>query len=388
MDAKRKPLTTTLVRGLRPADQGEKYIIRDNRLPGFYVYVGSRSRTYYCEADFRDAFGKKKTKRLKIGDGNLMEASEARSLAMLELGKIRSGGYVEGPKTTRPGDATVAAAYEFMLEHKQLAPETLRSYRKAFVTENAPLADLMDARLSDLATERGRMLLKERHERLTVTSGPFYANRAFQNLRTVYRYALNRWDWLPKTGPTSMIQFNREGRYQVAKGVDAATIWAAIDNCPNPVTRSLWAATLLTGARPGEISRLRWEDVDLDEQTAIVHGTKTTSVFRYVLSEAAIEWFDKCRFDDEFVFFGRHKKYRDEANVGLLPLPLGKFRNIYMAYATKARVSPLLIKKLVNHKVLDVTEGYAAQDDLLLPDLIREQTRISNALTAVSPDRK
>ena len=144
--------------------------------------VRDHARTTYCEAEYRDAYGLKKTKRVKVGDGNLTEAPEARSLAMLELGKIRSGGYVDGPATTKPGDATVRAAYDFMLD--------------------------------------------------------------------------------------------------------------------------------------------------------------------------------------------------------LLPLPLGKFRNIYMAYATKARVSPLLIKKLVNHKVVDVTEGYAAQDDLLLPDLLREQEKITAVLTA------
>ncbi len=379
---RRPKLQTAKVRNLPAADQGEHFLVRDRDLPGFYVYRGSQSCTYYCEADYRDEFGRKKTKRVKIGSAFLMEEPEARAKAMLELGKIKTGGYAEMAPKPRRGDATVRAAYEFMLEQKTLSPETLRSYRKSFVTDSAPLADLMDARLADLATESGRLSMKERHAKLSESSGPYIANRAYQNLNTVYRFALNRWDWLPAKGPTSMVVFNREKRYQVPKGIDAASIWAAIEKCADPVTKALWASTLLTGARPGEISRLRWVDVDLDEQTAIVHGTKTTAVFRYVLSELACEWMEKCRFDDEFVFFGRHKKYRDLANVDLLPLPLGKFRNLYQAYAKKARVDDLHLKMLVNHKVVDVTQGYAAQSDLLLPDLIRDQEKVTAALTA------
>lgn len=91
----------------------------------------------------------------------------------------------------------------------------------------------------------------------------------------------------------------------------------------------LLKTTLLTGARPGEISRLRWADADLDEQTAVVRGTKTTDVFEYVLSDVTYEWIDKSRYDDEFVFFGWHRKHRNPSRSHLLPLHLGKFRNLH-----------------------------------------------------------
>ena len=380
MTAERKRLATSYVRSRPPAEHGQHKIIRDDRLPGFYVWIGSHRRSYYCEADYRDELGRKKTKRVKLGDGNFMEAREARSLAMIELGKIKSGQYTDIPKKTKSVDATLGKAYEFMLEQKSLSRETLRQYNKAFGAERAPLRDLLDSRLADLATEQGRMLIKQRHEKLTKTSGPITANRVYEYLRTVYRYSRNRWDWLPDTPPTSMVKFNKEPRYKIPKGVDHNTVWAAIEQCENPVTRALWAATLLTGARPGEISRLKWADVNLDEQTAVVHGTKTTATFEYVLSERACEWIEKSRFDDEFVFIGRHIRHNDQKWKHLLPLYLGKFRNMYQAYAKKAKVDDIFLKMLVNHSLNDVTHGYAGQRHLLLPDLIREQERVSKAL--------
>ncbi|MEO1119097.1 MAG: tyrosine-type recombinase/integrase [Pseudomonadota bacterium] len=377
----KKKLTTTNVRGLAASESGSAYLVRDRDLPGFYVRRGSRSCVYYCEADYRDEFGRKRTKRVKLGSAFELEAPHARHLAMAELGRIRSGGYKDAPPKIKKTDATVGNAYAFMLDNKTLSPETLRQYRKTFDSAKAPLAELMTALLADLATEQGRLMMKALHESISEDRGRFIANRAMQNLNTVYKYALNRWDWLPAKSPTAMVKYNEERRYQVPKGVDAASIWQAIEECSNPITRALWASALLTGARPGEISKLRWADVDLDERTAIVHGTKTTSVFRYVLSERACEWIDGCRMDDEFVFVGRHKKHRDPVNTPLLPLPLGKFRNVYQAYAKKAKVDDVFLKMLVNHKISDVTQGYAAQNDLLLPDLIREQQRITEALT-------
>ena len=64
-----------------------------------------------------------------------------------------------------------------------------------------------------------------------------------------------------------------------------------------------------------------------------------------------------------------------------MPVPVGKFRNVYQAVAKKIHVDDLFLKMLVNHKLTDVTHGYAGQRSILLDTLIAEQERISAALT-------
>ena len=63
-----------------------------------------------------------------------------------------------------------------------------------------------------------------------------------------------------------------------------------------------------------------------------------------------------------------------------MPVPAGKLRNIYQAVAKSLHVDDLFLKLLVNHKVTDVTHGYAGQRSILLDTLIAEQERISEAL--------
>ncbi|MCH9027099.1 MAG: hypothetical protein IIA05_08305 [Proteobacteria bacterium] len=87
---------------------------------------------------------------------------------------------------------------------------------------------------------------------------------------------------------------------------------------------------------------------------------------------------ERVRFDDEWVFFGMKSpnSYREAS----MPVPAGKLRNIYQAVAKSLHVDDLFLKLLVNHKVTDVTHGYAGQRSILLDTLIAEQERISEAL--------
>lgn len=55
-------------------------------------------------------------------------------------------------------------------------------------------------------------------------------------------------------------------------------------------------------------------------------------------------------------------------------------RHTYSATAKTLGVAPLFVKLLMNHKVTDVTDSYAAGDSLL-PVLIKEQERVSRVLS-------
>jgi len=47
-----------------------------------------------------------------------------------------------------------------------------------------------------------------------------------------------------------------------------------------------------------------------------------------------------------------------------------------------ARVNELYLKLLVNHSLTYVSDRYAGQRPLMLPDLIREQEKVTTSLTA------
>ena len=58
----RTRLTDAAVRALPFADEGQ-YIVRDTELPGFFLVVGTRTKTYTIQTDIR-ALGRRRTIRV------------------------------------------------------------------------------------------------------------------------------------------------------------------------------------------------------------------------------------------------------------------------------------------------------------------------------------
>lgn len=79
----------------------------------------------------------------------------------------------------------------------------------------------------------------------------------------------------------------------------------------------------------------------------------------------------------------KKSKYTEEHVVehkqNILPASHKALRHTYAAVATELGVPLLFQKLLLNHKVTDMTHGYAAGESLL-GVLIAEQDRISEAL--------
>lgn len=67
------------------------------------------------------------------------------------------------------------------------------------------LVDRLDRPLASLS----RHEVATRHEMLTVTSGPWLANRVLQQLRAVYNTAARRFEHLSPTNPTLAVTYNR-----------------------------------------------------------------------------------------------------------------------------------------------------------------------------------
>lgn len=321
----RTNITTTFARSLGFAPSGRQVQIRDSRLRGFYINQGSTTRTYMCQADCKDALGKKKTIRKKIGDVELVDADDARNEARLIIARIKSG---EFTRTDEPKPVTLREAWKHFKRSKKsrLSPQTMRSYTKSIETV---LADWLDLPLRNLSeTVEARKLVRDRHAQETVQRGPFMANRSFQVLRTVYNHARKGLDDnLRDMPPTALVNFNEEPRYVVDDPDVVPKFWSALDKIENPVKRSFFAVLLLAGARPGDIKGLRWRDVGLERRTAYIANPKGGRAFELVLSTPMIEFIEKARFDDELVFIGMSSpnSYRESS----MPLPAGKWRNVY-----------------------------------------------------------
>lgn len=88
-------LTDENSRNAELAPSSKQIITRDTRLSGFYRMDSATCSAYYCQADCKDQFDRKKTIRRKIEDVQLVDVDDARNEARLTIAKIIAGGFFD-----------------------------------------------------------------------------------------------------------------------------------------------------------------------------------------------------------------------------------------------------------------------------------------------------
>ena len=96
----KKKLTDALVTALEPAEK--QYLVRDTEVPGFFVMVGARTKTWTIQIDVTDLLtGKAKTRRQSLGGFPDVGTREARRLAEEARAELRKGTQGERADTVR-----------------------------------------------------------------------------------------------------------------------------------------------------------------------------------------------------------------------------------------------------------------------------------------------
>lgn len=271
---------------------------------------------------------------------------------------------------------TLAEAIEIHLRAMRARRSAARSMQ-AFSEECARhLGAWLDRPLASLK----RHEVAERHEELTLTSGPYLANRVLQQFRAVYNTAARRFEDLPATNPTIAVTFNRVRRRREPIPWDELPAWKRrVDTIANPVRRDLQLFYLYTGLRSLDARTVRWEHVDLAAGT--VHRPRPKGgedrAFTVPLAKVTIELLQQRRVangpDEGWVFpskdraghtthvvEAKEQRYVGGRKVRFLPSP-HRLRDTFATAAHEARVHPLDLKVLMNHALPaadDVTMGY------------------------------
>jgi integrase len=118
--------------------------------------------------------------------------------------------------------------------------------------------------------------VEEWHRNAVKSAGPTSANHAARVLRALYRRRAKRDLALSKANiPTAAVEMHNEKREQKGLAIRDFPKWfAAWRIVESPVHRAYHMVNLLTGARPGELSRTRWQDVDPRARTLTIGDAK------------------------------------------------------------------------------------------------------------------
>jgi len=116
-------LSDRMVEKLPFAASGQ-YAVRDD-LPGFFLIVGKRAKTYAAQCDVKDDLGRRRTKRVTLGRFPDLSVKQARAKAKAEMGALQVAGRFEA----RRKEWTLGEAWEHMrdfeLPRKGSRPRTV-----------------------------------------------------------------------------------------------------------------------------------------------------------------------------------------------------------------------------------------------------------------------
>jgi len=385
--------------GTLPFAATGQHIVRDEDVPGFFLLVGTRSKTFMIQGDLWEN-GKRRTIRVKIGEVGKIATREARAKAKVLLGSI-SDGVDPRPKPQEPvgpgpngPDPTLKQAWERYrdghMKRKGRSGGTIENYRDHV---ERLMSDWLDFPLSKLGLQAD--LVRARHEKLSEENGTYIANGCMRTLRAIYNHARKAARGLPPDNPVSAVDWNSERRRDTALGLADLGGWfnelAALEN---PVRREFHLFLLLSGHRPEAIKKARREHLDFRRRVLHVPKPKggEERAFDIPLSRPMIrclirvlrsgqslypnqatEWIFPA--DSKSGHLAEHKENRDELSKWGNDL-----RQTFRTIAQTAGVPELDVHLLMNHSIPGVNAGYITRNKLLHDHLRIQQEAISRKM--------
>jgi integrase len=374
-----------------PFAREKQYKVRDSELPGFFVFIGKRRKSFMAHGEFWRDGVREFSAQVKLGNFGDVTTREARGKAKETLGAIARGQRPgEAPKI-KAGSITLRQAWkryrDAHMKRKGRSPGTEENYRDHM---ERLFRDWLEKPLSLLG--RQPTLVVERHDKITAENGPYIANGSMRSLRAVYNHARKSNPDLPPVNPVSAIDWNKEHRRKTGMGPNDITSWLReLRGMENLLRREFHLLTLLTGSRPTALKEVRIEHIDLRQRMIHIPTPKggeekafdiplsrptirciirAIRLGRIVYPEQAKSWLFPA--DSKAGHLVEHKEER-----GVLSKWGNDLRQSYRTLAQAAGISELDIHLLMNHSFPGVNAGYITRDRLLRDHLRRQQQRIS-----------
>jgi integrase len=270
--------------------------------------------------------------------------------------------------------------YEDYLAFRVLRPSTVKGYDRVV---KVYLADFLDRDLGGLPDEE---ILKKFVE-IRTKSGEAQAALCIRVFKALYAYAGGRFG-IPERNPGKIVRLAGLSLAPVRKTrfiqKHDLPIWyrsvASLSNNRQECTaRDIFLTGLFLGLRKTEIMSLKWSDIDFRARTLTARATKNHRDHTLPLPPFVLGIMNERRKDAEkenCVFAGKNglSPIRDIDDSRLKVIAASKvdftlhdLRRTFATISAEIGIPPYLLKKILNHKSGDVTEGYV----ISTPEILR-----------------
>jgi len=369
-------ITKTFVDKTLYTDKGQ-VLYCDTELSGFYLIIGMSAKTYVAQKDIRG-----KTTRYTIGRHGHFTPEEARSIAKDKLYMMAKGVDPNVENEFKRAQAiTLSSIVEnYLSSRRNLKPRTSEDYQ--YLIERY-LQDWKNKILTDITKE----MVGARHLKIATDNGPPTANKVMRFLRALFNFAQATFDICP-TNPVTYLThvkgwYKEERRRTYIKPHDMKSWWDAVHKLENDTYRDYLLLLIFTGLRRGEGQKIRWADIDFQDKTLTIEDTKNGDPLTLPLGDYLLSMLEERRRrygNYEFVFPGTGKyHYLAEPKKGIYKVismsgvifTCHDLRRTFITIAESLDISAYSLKRLINHRVTDVTGGYIIVDAERLREPVR-----------------
>jgi integrase len=343
-------------------NQKKQIIYKDTKLTHLGLLVGVRSKSFFIQAHAQG-----RPIRHSIGKFPYLSVEGARKKGMAVLAKIFNG---ENPNTTRKAERellkfTLADALDLYIKtHNGLKERTARDYRG---TVKRYFGDWLNKPLLWITPE----LVMKRHAKLGECIGNSTANGALRVIRAVYNFAKAMQPELPDNPVARLSQtrawYKETRRTRIIESKDLKSWWQATEALQNRDFTDYFQFMLLTGLRKSEGLRLRWENVDLKGKKFTIIETKNGDPLTLPLSDYLVTLLSSRVRSSEWVFTGfgssghlvePKKAVKQVCEISEVEFTMHDLRRTFLTIAESLDIPAYALKRLVNHRISDVTAGY------------------------------
>jgi integrase len=348
-------LTDLMLRKLS-ANGKDRREIWDGRVPGFGVRLsGAGTKTFILVYRHRG-----RPRRMTLGRYPFVSLADAREKASEALRQINNGddpAYMEHAIDEPPFQFnTVVSNYierHCTVRNKaSTAKETERLLKKHFVTAWGK-RDIRDIR---------QMHINEILDALVAADKPSEANHALGVIKTLFRWCVDR-DMLAISPCIKVKKPAKHGsRSRVLTEGELKEVWTVLEleNYPfGHMTKLL----ILTGQRRGEVTQMRWSQIDLKTKTWTIPAelSKNGHEHKLPLSQHAMNVLKSLpRMHDDLLFPARgnddavisgfsRAKIRLDKLSGVTEWTLHDLRRTTATFLAKHRTPPHVVERILNH---------------------------------------
>ena len=344
-------LTDTKVSAIKPPKSGQEEH-PDSKVTGLRLRVGAGGAKTWT---LRRRVGAKVINR-KLGTYPARKLAEARRAAESMIASLERDGSTEGL------DRTFGEVAQHWLDNKAKANNRGWEHQEAQLKRHL-LPAWKDRPIGGIKRHEIRELVEG-------IEGKVIPNRILALTKTIFRYALSR-DWLDASPVEGIEKPNVErARDRVLDMGEVARVWNAGGLLGYP--EGHWVRILLlTAQRGGEVTAMKWTDLDLEAATWTIPAAnaKADRANLVPLSPLAVEVIRSMPDLGDYVFtttgdkpinaFAKAKTTLDKFIAGKAdPLPAWRFHDLRRTAAThmvRLGIAETVVSRVLNHAVQGVT---------------------------------